>query len=132
MQASCAADLMDRQTIMYCVQPLYNLSAWIDQSRASICYRAHAAWLLQSQPLNHIVGYLWFVLERAPLNASGTPTGRAGDDSLMLPNRPMSLGHILLETAMCSIHPCSRFPLFAFRMSIWARRSAMLPRCHVR
>lgn len=74
MQASCAADLTGLlDHFMYRLQPLYNPHACVDLSRASICYRLHAAWPLQSQPLNHCEGYLWFVLERAPLNASGTP-----------------------------------------------------------
>ena len=74
MQASCAADLMGSLDHFMCrFQPLYNIYACVDLSRASICYRLHAVWLLQSQPLNHCEGHLWFVLERAPLNASGTP-----------------------------------------------------------
>ena len=51
---------------MYRFQPLCNLYAGIDLSRASICYRPHAVWSLRSQPLNHCKSYLWFVLERAP------------------------------------------------------------------
>jgi hypothetical protein len=74
MQANCAADLMGSlEHFMYRFQPLLTLYACVDLSRASICYRLHATCLLQSQPLNHSEGYLWFVLERAPLNASGTP-----------------------------------------------------------
>ena len=74
MQASCAADLMGSlDHFMYRFEPLYNLYACVDLSRASICYRVHAAWPLQSQPLNHCEDYLWFVTGRAPLNASGTP-----------------------------------------------------------
>lgn len=74
MQTSCAADLMGSlEHFMYRFQPLYNLHACVDLSRASICCRFHAARSLRSQPLNHCDGYLWFVCERAPLNASGTP-----------------------------------------------------------
>ena len=77
MQASCAADPKGSlDHFMYRSQPLYNLYACVDLSRASICYRLHATWPLQCQPLNHCKGYLWFVLERAPLNASGTPMSR--------------------------------------------------------
>lgn len=76
---------------MYRPQPRYNLYACMDLSRASICYRAHAAWPLQSQPLNHCEGNLWFVLERAPLNASGTPAGRAGADSVGFVRGPCTL-----------------------------------------
>lgn len=107
MQASCAADLVGSlHHFMYRVQPLYKLYACVDLSRASICYLAHAALPLQSQPLNHCKGNLWFVLARAPLKASGTPTDRAGGKPSGLPERSMYLEHILLETAMCSIHPC--------------------------
>lgn len=74
MQTSCAADLKGSlDHFMYRFEPLYIFYACVDLSRASICCRLHAVRLLQSQPLNHCKGCLWFVLERARLKASGTP-----------------------------------------------------------
>ncbi|KAH6612467.1 hypothetical protein C7974DRAFT_78200 [Boeremia exigua] len=82
MQASCAADLMGLLAIL-CIASSRSMISMlcVDVSRASICCRLYASWPLQSQPLNHCDGSLWFALERAPLNASGTPIGRAGDNS---------------------------------------------------
>ena len=110
MQVNCAADLMGLLAhFMYRFQPLYNLYACVDMSRASICYRLHAAWPLQSQPLNHCEGSSGSSLGARLSTPAARPCqyiGRAGEDSLTFPYRFMYPGHIFLETAMCRPHPC--------------------------